>query len=196
MSRTSVFPAGLRLEGTIEGDGDLVVAGVVVGGVSVSGQLVLEESGRIEGDVQAMGVIVRGVLAGNVEAKETIRVEPSAVVVGDATAPRVSIQQGAKVRGKVRMSGEPMVPKPARRRRSRNGQNKKAADARGSEPQPPRKEARAEPLESQSKPAEDRPKPRRKKRRRARRPPPPTIPVVQRQKARRKDRPQGNPTPA
>lgn len=215
MSRTSVLPAGLHLEGTIDGKGDLLIAGTVTGPVTVEGSLVIEDGGRVEGDVRAESLVVRGVLAGSAEARETIRVEPSAVVVGDATAPRVSIQEGAKVRGKVRMSGEPLVPKSVRRRRSRSERERddrpredRPRSARRGEPKEggpgrPQPEAidagsAADTVVGRTAPEvteEKRPRPRRKKRRRGRRPPPPTIPSVPRQKVRRKDR-QDAPNPA
>ena len=117
MSRTSVLPAGVTLEGAIEGAGDLVIAGTVEGPIELDGGLVIEEGGRVHGDVSVTTLIVRGVLSGDASAQETIRLEGSAMVVGDAVAPRVHIVDGARVRGRVRMNGEPMVPKAVRRPR-------------------------------------------------------------------------------
>ncbi|MGE3636273.1 MAG: polymer-forming cytoskeletal protein, partial [Sandaracinaceae bacterium] len=120
MTRASSFPAGLRLDGAIECEGDLTIWGTVVGPVTVGGALAIEPDGRVEGDVRARAITVRGVLVGNAEGGETIRLDASATLVGDAVAPRVSIDEGAKIRGRVRMSGEPLVPDPVRRRRARD----------------------------------------------------------------------------
>jgi len=117
VSRTSVLPAGVTLVGAIEGAGDLVIAGTVEGPIELDGGLVIEEGGRVHGDVSVTTLIVRGVLSGDASAQETIRLEGSAMVVGDAVAPRVHIVDGARVRGRVRMNGEPMVPKAVRRPR-------------------------------------------------------------------------------
>lgn len=178
--RTSVLPAGLTLRGSIEGKGDLVVAGTVVGPIELDGDLLIELDGAVRGDVRVHGLTVRGLLTGDATAKSSIRVESSATVVGDALAPRVNIVEGAKIRGRVRMTGEPIVLR-ARRR----GQEEPRSEE--TRPQPARSEpARSEPVPSES----PRPAPRRRRRRRGgrKRPPPPTIPVVPRQKARRKDR--------
>lgn len=181
--RTSVLPAGLTLTGSIEGKSDLVVAGTVEGPVELDGDLVIEAGGAVHGEVRVNALTVRGVLNGEAFAKTSIRVEPGAMVVGDASAPRVTIVEGAKIRGRVRMTGEPIVPQARRRRR---------------EPPPVREtsEPAPEPPAPRS-PEPDPVKPRRRKRRRgARKPPPPTIPTVLRQKARRKDRAEpGSPTP-
>lgn len=124
MSRTSVLPAGVTLVGAIEGAGDLVVAGTVEGPIELEGGLVIEEGGRVDGDVSVTTLIVRGVLTGDAAARETIRLEGSAMVVGDAVAPRVHIVDGARVRGRVRMNGEPMVPKAVRRAPSSAGKRR------------------------------------------------------------------------
>lgn len=134
MSRTSVLPAGVTLVGAIEGAGDLVVAGTVEGPIELEGGLVIEEGGRVDGDVSVTTLIVRGVLTGDAAARETIRLEGSARVVGDAVAPRVHIVDGARVRGRVRMNGEPMVPKAVRRAGSSAGGRRAVEAPRGPEP--------------------------------------------------------------
>lgn len=115
--KTSVIPEGLTLVGSIEGKGDLVIAGTVEGPIELSGELVIEPGGVVRGDVRAEGLVVRGLLAGDASAKSGVRVEPTATVIGDVSAPRVNIVDGAKVRGRVSMTGEPIVPKSVRRRR-------------------------------------------------------------------------------
>jgi cytoskeletal protein CcmA (bactofilin family) len=191
--KTSVIPAGVKLVGEIEGRGELVVAGVVEGPIEIEGTLTIEEGGEVRGDVSATTICVRGVLAGTATAADAIRVEASAIVVGDARAPRVQIVEGARFRGRVQMSSEVAASIAPRRRRSR--------DVRPAEPSGLR-EARLEPLAGGEKetltaaPAEPSdqqlatpPVPERpRKRRRDRRPPPPHIPAMQRQTARRKDR--------
>ncbi|MEZ4340934.1 MAG: polymer-forming cytoskeletal protein, partial [Sandaracinaceae bacterium] len=146
------------------------------------------------------GVVVRGVLHGNASAKAAVRVEPSATVVGDVSAPRVNIVEGARVRGRVTMTGEPLVPQAVRRRRRGEGSSagQVAAEPAPAPAAPTPAPAPAAPTPAPAPPAEAReelaPKVRRRRRRGARKPPPPTIPTVQRQKARRKDRAPAEPT--
>ena len=124
--RASMLPAGLTLSGEIEGKGDLVVAGAVEGPIELEGMLTIDEGGEVRGEVSATSIVVRGVLVGNASAAESIRVEPSATMVGDARAPRVNIVEGARVRGRVQMTGEP-PPEPGRRRRRRRAAEQTAA---------------------------------------------------------------------
>jgi cytoskeletal protein CcmA (bactofilin family) len=105
MSRGSSLPEGLSLRGEIRGHGDLIVAGSVKGPISIDGHLSIEPSGAVEGEVKARSLVVRGVLIGSAIAEESIRVDAGARMVGDARAERVSVVQGALLRGRVTMTG-------------------------------------------------------------------------------------------
>lgn len=203
--KTSMIPAGVLLVGEIEGRGELIVAGTVEGPIELEGALTIEEGGEVRGDVSVSALLVRGVLAGTASATESIRVEPTAIVVGDARAPRVNIVEGARFRGRVQMSGEGAPALAPRRRRARDARTEpvRTEPARtepfrehprtdAARPQPAREQSRPEPRKERAEPAlppraaeaeGERPR----KRRRERRPPPPNIPAVQRQKVRRKD---------
>lgn len=100
-SRPSLLPAGMVLEGDVEGAGDLVVLGRVTGSVRVEGALVVEQGAEIRGDVHGASVTVRGTLVGDASASEAIRIEESARVVGDLAGPRVEVVEGASFRGRL-----------------------------------------------------------------------------------------------
>lgn len=105
MSRGSVLPEGMALEGEIRGQGDLVIAGSVEGPVAIDGHLTVEPTGVIRGEVKARAIVLRGTLTGPAVAEETIRLEPGARMVGDARAERVSVVEGALLRGRITMTG-------------------------------------------------------------------------------------------
>lgn len=105
MSRGSVLPEGVTLEGEIRGQGDLVVAGVVNGPVQIDGHLAIEAGATVRGEVKARSISIRGTLLGPAIADETIRLEPGARMVGDARADRVAVVDGAMLRGRITMTG-------------------------------------------------------------------------------------------
>lgn len=112
MNRPSIIPRGIRLDGDIEGSDDLVVFGHIHGEVRIEGVLVVEESGFVEGDVFARSVTVRGELAGDAWGQEFVRVDAAGRLVGDLSAPRVKVVEGARFRGRVRMeSGQQQPPR-------------------------------------------------------------------------------------
>ncbi|MBX3251797.1 MAG: polymer-forming cytoskeletal protein [Myxococcales bacterium] len=111
MRRTSILPAGVTLVGEIEGDADLIVRGRVEGPIHVSGALVIEATGIVRGHVRARSVLVRGVLKGNAFGDDVVRVEAGAKLVGELTAPRVTVVPGAQFRGQVHVGevGDPRL---------------------------------------------------------------------------------------
>jgi len=109
VKKPSLIPAGMLLEGELEGDTDLIVHGHVHGPIRVGGALVIEASGVVRGHVHAHTVTVRGVLKGNAFGDEAVRVDEGAKLVGDLRAPRVHVVPGARFRGQIHMAslGEP-----------------------------------------------------------------------------------------
>ncbi|MBO6938786.1 MAG: polymer-forming cytoskeletal protein [Deltaproteobacteria bacterium] len=110
MKKPSVLPAGVRLRGEVEGEGDLIVFGQVDGPVRVDGALVIEAGGLVRGHVHARHVTVRGALKGDAFADEGVRVDGTARIVGDLTAPRVRVTPGAQFSGQVHVEALDAAP--------------------------------------------------------------------------------------
>ena len=98
----SRLPRGVVLEGSVRGQGDSWIAGEIQGPVEIDGQLVIEPTGVVRGEVRARSIAIAGVLEGNATAIELVRLEPGARMVGDARAERVSAAAGALLRGRIR----------------------------------------------------------------------------------------------
>lgn len=110
MKKPSVLPPGLRLRGEVEGEGDLIVFGQIDGPVRVDGALVIEAGGMIRGHVHARQVTIRGALKGDAFADQGVRVDASARIVGDLTAPRVRMTPGAQFSGQVHVEALDVAP--------------------------------------------------------------------------------------
>jgi cytoskeletal protein CcmA (bactofilin family) len=95
----------MTFTGEIRGQGDLIVAGSIEGPIAIEGHLTIEASGSVRGEVKARAMVLRGTLAGPAIADESIRLEPGARMVGDARAERVSVVEGAMLRGRITMTG-------------------------------------------------------------------------------------------
>lgn len=126
MTRPSLIPGSVTVEGELSGRGDLVILGRVLGDITIDGLLIIEEGGAVRGEVRASSVVIRGALAGDAVGLESVRVEASAQVVGDLRAPRVKVADGAQVKGRVQIGAEAGVsplkqPTPGPRVRTRPG---------------------------------------------------------------------------
>ncbi|MFT5357314.1 MAG: cytoskeletal protein CcmA (bactofilin family) [Polyangiales bacterium] len=107
--RPSIIPAGVVIEGSIDGDGDLIVLGRVEGPIRLVGSLSIEEGAVVRGHVHARVVSVSGVLKGDAYGDDLVRIEAKARMVGDVRAPRIKVVRGAQLSGKLHM-GEVHAP--------------------------------------------------------------------------------------
>ena len=96
----SIVSVDMTINGDIVGAGDLQVEGKVVGKVEVS-NLVIAESGRVEGEIIAKGVAISGELQGTVRAG-MITLTETAKVEGDVLYDKLSIEAGAQIEGQCR----------------------------------------------------------------------------------------------
>jgi len=83
-------------------DKDLVISGEVSGRIR-SQAILIRSGGAVDAEVEANRVIVQGRAAGSIAANEKIEVKASATVTADLSAPSIVIEEGAVVRGSVRM---------------------------------------------------------------------------------------------
>lgn len=146
----TVIGPRLHVNGRIDGEEDLRVEGRVEGSITLSETLHVAEGGIVAAKVTARDVVVSGVVVGNVTATNSVTLNPGAKLVGDISAPRLIIADGAAFRGNVAMNGEapaPLVRSAARARpRPVIASRPAAAPARAARPAPePVKEASAAP---------------------------------------------------
>ena len=103
MDSAHIISAGVRVEGTIRGDGTLHVAGVVDGAIELAGDVVVEPGGHTHGAIHAASVESAGVVDGDVTAERELEVGASGHVRGDLTAMTLTIHPDAAVTGHVSM---------------------------------------------------------------------------------------------
>lgn len=97
----SRIESGLTIEGSVRGDGELVVAGRLRGALTLQGTLVVEEGGSVEAEVEANTVVVSGLLSGSVLAHESLRIESGGCVDARVRAARLAVADGAIFRGEL-----------------------------------------------------------------------------------------------
>src|SRR5271156_3958888 len=125
----SVIGAGLKIQGEITGDSDLVIEGEAHGRIRmVNGRVTVAPKGHVNADIEAVEISVEGFVQGGLKATDRVRLGPASQVQGSVMTPRIAIEDGARLRGKVEMirAGEaaapvaktavvsaPVLPKPA-----------------------------------------------------------------------------------
>src|SRR5579863_5116693 len=90
------------IKGDLSGSEDLYLDGQVEGSISLKGNsLTVGPNGQVKASVDAKGVVVQGKLEGNIQACDRVELRKSAVVNGDISTQRISIEEGAFLKGKV-----------------------------------------------------------------------------------------------
>ena len=92
----------LSLEGRITGCEDLVIEGKIKGTVDLKDNCVLVgKHGCVEGDIFARNVSIEGEVIGNLHAGEMACIHRSGYVKGNVSAPRVIVEDGARLKGSI-----------------------------------------------------------------------------------------------
>ena len=94
--------AGLRVQGEISGNEDLLIDGAVEGHVHLGERrLTVGPTAKVTADIQAREVIVFGNVKGNLRATDRIEIKKDGSVVGDLTTARIMIEDGAYFKGSI-----------------------------------------------------------------------------------------------
>ena len=100
---TSVLGPGITWKGNLRGSGGVRIEGAFEGEITMRGLVVVGETGRVNcEEMQANTVIVAGAVKGNIQA-EKLEIRSTGRVWGDVTAVAFTTEEGAFLRGQVRM---------------------------------------------------------------------------------------------
>jgi len=97
----SVISAGLTIEGTISGNGDVRIAGQFHGDVNVQGSLTIESGAKLVGGVRASNVTIDGELEGNIDAATRVELRSTGVLNGNLNTGSLTVAAGSRMRGQV-----------------------------------------------------------------------------------------------
>jgi cytoskeletal protein CcmA (bactofilin family) len=103
---TNVVTLGPRdvLQGRLEIQGDLKVAGTVEGDLKASGDITVDATATIQAAIEGANVSVRGQVTGNVTAKRRLTLAGTGRLNGDVKVGRLTVEDGATLNGNVTMS--------------------------------------------------------------------------------------------
>lgn len=91
---------GLVLSGEITGSESLFVDGKVEGSINLPGNRVtVGRNGKVNASITAREIVVLGKIRGNVTASDRVDIRADGALIGDVTAARISIEDGAFFKG-------------------------------------------------------------------------------------------------
>ena len=96
----------LKIEGRIVSQENLTIDGEVEGTIEVGDHnLMIGAGAAVKADLIARTITVSGAVTGNLTATEKVVLQPSASVDGDISTPRLSMADGAMIKGRVDAKG-------------------------------------------------------------------------------------------
>jgi cytoskeletal protein CcmA (bactofilin family) len=103
--RASVLGPTLFFKGELCADEDLLIQGRVEGSITHSQRLTIGAQGTVKANIRAQLIIVEGTVEGDLQAEKAITVKDTARVIGNISAPTISIVEGACFTGNIDMDG-------------------------------------------------------------------------------------------
>lgn len=101
-SSPSVIGRTLVIDGTLSADEDLEIQGSLRGQLSAPAHCVtVAESARVNADVLARDITVHGAVNGKLTATEIIDIRREARVQAQIAAPRLALEEGGTVNGRI-----------------------------------------------------------------------------------------------
>lgn len=94
------------LQGRLEIQGDLKIAGNVEGDLKASGDVTIDSGANIQAGIEGSNVSVRGEVTGNVTARRRLTLGGSGRLNGDVRVSRLTVEDGATLNGNVTMAPE------------------------------------------------------------------------------------------
>lgn len=108
--QVNILGHGTLIEGSLTAQGDIRIAGKVIGNVNVNGKTVVTPEGEVEGEIRATHADIAGRVNGEIHTEERLILKDSAKVEGSLFAKKLVIEDGARFTGNCDMSG--VLPTP------------------------------------------------------------------------------------
>ena len=104
----SFLDNGTSFEGTIRLTGLARLDGEFRGEIHAD-ELVIGQSGRVNAKLSVRRLVVHGSVSGEIAAKERVEVGPTGSIEGSMNTPKLKVDEGARINGKIEM-GESARP--------------------------------------------------------------------------------------
>lgn len=104
---------GTEITGNIVSNGDLRIDGILNGNMTISGKVVVGETGKIKGEVNCKNADISGTIEGKLNVSELLSLKSTSKITGDITIGKLAIEPGTQFNGNCVMSqGNGNVQKP------------------------------------------------------------------------------------
>lgn len=101
----TLIGAGCTLEGQLKSAGSIRIDGTFEGTLTVDGDVIIGESGKVSANVRARNLVIAGEIHGDVEVGNRLELQSTGKLYGKAQMAVVVLEEGAILEGECRMLG-------------------------------------------------------------------------------------------
>ncbi|MGN9164792.1 bactofilin family protein [Tissierellaceae bacterium HCP3S3_D8] len=105
----SLIGENIKIIGKIEGAGNLRVDGTIDGDIDYNGNIVVGETGKINGDISAGDISLAGTIHGNISSNSKAVILPTGKLIGNVQVPSFVIHENAIFEGNCKMINDKVV---------------------------------------------------------------------------------------
>ena len=97
----SIIGAGMTIKGDSETNGSIRIEGTIRGSVRAGKSVVVGRDGLVDGSIYTQDAVISGRVSGGIHAVSRLELLATSEVSGELEAPRMQVEEGAKVQGQV-----------------------------------------------------------------------------------------------
>ncbi len=100
----NIIGNGTIIKGDIKASGDMRIDGTLIGSVTSKGKVVVGTTGIVEGEIICQSADFSGNIKAKVMVAELLAMKASAILTGEVSTGKISIEPGAKFTGSCNMN--------------------------------------------------------------------------------------------
>lgn len=105
LGKTNRIVEGTVIKGNIEADADFRLDGFLEGNLIVKGRVVLGPTAKVTGNIECENSDIEGIVEGKIKVSDLLHLKAGALVKGEITVGRLSVEPGAKIEVNCQMRG-------------------------------------------------------------------------------------------
>ena len=102
----TILSSDMEFTGTLHFEKPFLIRGKVSGEINATGLLVIDECAVVNANINALRVLIRGQVKGDVTAVEKVEVTITGKLIGNVTAPEIYMETGCLFNGRCTMIGK------------------------------------------------------------------------------------------
>jgi cytoskeletal protein CcmA (bactofilin family) len=95
LGKTNRIVEGTIIKGDIISQADFRLDGALIGNFSSNGKLVIGPAGSVKGEIICQNADIEGKFEGKLKIEDTLNIKESAIIIGDVTVGKLSVEPGA-----------------------------------------------------------------------------------------------------